>query len=399
MSTRKAAARCGRTVTAGACIGALVAGCGAAAQRGTASRAAHATVSSPAAPATPASSREFADLIDLSQRLALVGLGTGPQVGGSARLVASSDFGRSFTAIGPRTAAVTVTDDVFFVNRADGWFAVFNEDTVRETLYRTRDGGHSWQAFSAPSHNVAGGAVDTVQFLTPSEGWLTQTMPTAPREGLFMTRDGGRSWHLMASAPSGRLPALGPVEFEPGGHIGWLGGGIFSNALYRTSDQGRAWHRAAIPAPAGSWFGLPALLDGTLLEPVVTGSTHELRLYRSTDGGARWSLVSTLPAVAVIPGTCGPALVSASFPSRTVAWAAAAQGRRTVVYRTTDQGRHWTAIKVPGTTPADTCQAPQLQALDATHAWLLDRGSGRIYATSDGGSIWRRIDAAALAAG
>ena len=103
--------------------------------------------------------------------------------------------------------------------------------------------------------------------------------------------------------------------------------------------------------------------------------------------------------MAVRPGICGPTLPSTSFPSRTVAWAAAAHGRRTVVYRTTDQGRHWTAIKVPGTTPADTCQAPQLQALDATHAWLLDRGSGRIYATSDGGNIWRRIDTAALAAG
>jgi photosystem II stability/assembly factor-like uncharacterized protein len=103
--------------------------------------------------------------------------------------------------------------------------------------------------------------------------------------------------------------------------------------------------------------------------------------------------------VALRPGTCGPALPSASFPSRTVAWAAAAHGRHTLVYRTTDQGRHWTAVEVPGTTPADTCPAPEVQALNATRAWLLDRGSGRIYATSDGGKIWRRIDTAALAAG
>ncbi len=162
----------------------------------------------------------------------------------------------------------------------------------------------------------------------------------------------------------------------------------------RLSDRGEM-----LLDPAGKQFGLPALLESTLLEPVVTGSPHELRLYRSTGRGARWSLVSTLPAVASRPGTCGPAQVSASLPSRTVAWAAAAHGRRTVVYRTTDQGRHWTAIKIPGTTPADTCQGPQLQALNVTHAWLLTRGSGRIYATSDGGTIWRRIDTAALAAG
>jgi photosystem II stability/assembly factor-like uncharacterized protein len=71
----------------------------------------------------------------------------------------------------------------------------------------------------------------------------------------------------------------------------------------------------------------------------------------------------------------------------------------TLVYRTTDQGRHWSAVEVPGTTPADTCPAPEVQALNATRAWLLDRGSSRIYATSDGGKIWRRIDTAALAAG
>lgn len=384
MAMGKAAARCGRTVTIGACIGALVAGCGAAAPRRTVSLGDHVLTSS----------RESVEMIELSQRLGLVGLGTGSQDGGSARLVASSDFGRSFTAIGPRIAAGTVNDDVFFLNRTDGWLAVFNVNTARETLYQTRDRGRRWQAFSLAGHSIGVGSADAVQFLTPSTGWLTVTQPTAPHEDLLITRDGGRNWHLVASAPQGRLPALGPVEFAPSGHTGWQGGG---SALWRTSDQGRIWHRAAIHAPAGSWFGLPTQFGRTLLEPVATGARRGLRLYRSTDGGmTRWSLVSTLPGVSLTPGPGAPALPPVSVASPTVVWVAAGQGHRTIVYRTTDQGRRWTASKMSGTTAAST--GMQLQALDATHAWLRS-ASGRIYATSNGGRTWRRIDAAALARG
>ena len=126
---------------------------------------------------------EFIDLIDLSgPGFGLAGLGAGPQTGGYARLVASTNFGRSFTAIGPRTAAWTVTDDVFFLGRRDGWFAVFNTGTLAETLYRTTDGGRTWHGYAAPGHNMAGGSSDIVQFLTPDRGWLVSILATAPHQ-------------------------------------------------------------------------------------------------------------------------------------------------------------------------------------------------------------------------
>ena len=401
----------GRAIITAACLGALLAGCGPAptAGRGPSAPApGGAPAAGPAAstgtPArTPAAGpAEFPDLIDLAgPGFGLAGLGTGPQTGASARLVASANFGRSFTAIGPRTAAWTVTDDVFFLGRQHGWYAVFNVNTLAETLYRTTDGGRTWHAFAAPGHNEADGSRDIVQFLTPARGWLTSTSATAPAEGLYATADGGTSWHLVASlqpAPgAGHLPELGQVTFEPGGTTGWLGGGICSRALYQTRDGGRTWRQAGIPAPAGAQFGLPASWGRTVLEPVTLPS-GTLILDRSTDGGTRWSQISALPGAATVRSACIPA-VSVSFPSPHDGWATAARTGRTVIYRTTDGGRHWAKIASSWPVPPDTGTQPVIQSTDTAHAWLLTAGNRQFYATASAGTTWRRIDPAAIAAG
>ncbi len=375
------------------CLGLLLAACGSSARP-----AAKAPVS-PETPSAPSASTESVDLIDLvGPGLGLVGLGTNAQGNGSARLVISADNGRSFTAIGPATTAGTVTDDVFFRNREDGWFVAYNTATTADTLYRTTNDGRSWQSYSAPGHVQAAGSQDTVQFVSATHGWLLLLEPTGPVESLEVTTDGGASWQAVASlrpsAGEGLLPEFGLVQFAANG-TGWLGGGQYSRAVYRTADGGRTWQRVSIPAPAGSLPGLPAAFGTTLLEPVVTGTS--LTLYRSTDGGTRWSRVSVLPGINASPG-CSLGLDSVSLPTAQAGWVATVQGSRTVVYRSTDGGLHWTRLATSWPVPPDSCEEPVIQATDALHAWVLTAGSDRIYATSTGGATWSRIDTTALAA-
>jgi photosystem II stability/assembly factor-like uncharacterized protein len=394
----------GRALITAACASVLLAGCGAAAGGRTAATE-PTTVAATAMTTSQAVHREeYLDRVDLAgPGFGLVGLGTGWQGTGRARLLASSDFGRSFTAIGPQTAAGTVTDDVFFLRRQDGWYAVYNLNTSDETVYRTTDGGRSWSAFAAPGHVLADpGTRDSVQFLNPDHGWLTDTQDTGPAEALYATTDGGGRWRLVArtdwgSQGPGVLPTLGQVQFEPGGKIGWLGGGVCSRALYRTVDQGRVWQSSGIPAPAGSAFGLPTAFGQTLLEPVTLGN-GTLVVYRSTDDGTRWSRVSALPHAVTGAAGCYGSAVSVGFSTAQDGWAAAAHGGRTVAYRTTDGGRHWelTGRTLPG--PAGTETSPVVQATDSTHAWLLTPGD-QLYTTVNGGATWRRIDGTAIAAG
>jgi photosystem II stability/assembly factor-like uncharacterized protein len=384
-------------VLGAACMAALLAACG-----GSSAPAAPDTTSATTgqqAAATVSSAGETVDLIDLAAPgLGLVGLGIGAQGNGSARLVISADNGRSFTAIGPATAAGTAADDVYFRNRLDGWFMAFNTSTTADTLYRTTDGGRSWRSSSAAGHDLAAGSQDSVQFVSATRGWLLSVQATGPSESLAVTADGGTTWRDVASLhPSngeGLLPELGLVRFTSS-VTGWLGGGQYSQALYRTSDAGRSWQRVALRAPAGSVYGLPADFGGTLVEPVAAGAG--LALYRSTDGGARWSMMSVLPGVYANPG-CSVGPGSVSLPTAQAGWVATVRGNRTVVYRSTDGGLHWTKLGTSWPVPADSCEEPVIQASDALHAWVLTVGTDRVYATSDGGSTWRRIDTAALAA-
>jgi photosystem II stability/assembly factor-like uncharacterized protein len=330
-------------------------------------------------PATQAVS--FAVVGGPNQVLVMVGSGAGMHV------LAVTAAGTDARDIGPRAPADATPDSMFFLDGTHGWVATWSV-VGNEMLYRTSDGGRSWQAFRAPDHVINTNTTDVVQFVTPEVGWLTDIQPTGPTETLYQTTDGGASWQQVAMLNQA-LPRLGLVEFEPGDVVGWLGGvPYYAGPLEVTTNSGRDWQPVALPgSPAGSIVGVPAIFGATLIEPVVDCSATgtELSTYVSPDNGVQWALTSTADIVR------GCQQVATAFPSQTVGWAAAVSSGRVVVERTTDQGRTWTPVAVPELT---TSNPPELLAPDASDAWLLVSGPDgiRVYITDDAGTTWRRID-------
>jgi photosystem II stability/assembly factor-like uncharacterized protein len=413
------AIRRGTAIASGACAVGLtmtIAACGAASAAGTSGHArakrAAAAAHAPGHDQNAGPREVVTNVIDqLSPRISMVGIGAGPNgLNGRAKLVLTTNFGRTFTSIGPRTAKLTEPDSIFFLDRNHGWFATYSVLNLAEKVYRTSNGGRTWQAFSAPMHNIAAGAGDVLQFVTPAKGFLMDTEPTAPAATLYRTTNGGATWRRVASMQPGRgsgrgvLPALGRFEFEPGGTVGWLSNNQFGSLLYRTTDGGRSWRPVRLPAPAGAIRGLPAVFGRTLVEPVTIGAgaaAHSLRMYFSKDGGTTWSLASSLPGAA--RPSCANAPMPASVVSPSVWWAAAFRNHRVVAYRTTDAGKHWAAVTPPAPVAAGFCGPDQIAAPSPSRAWLVTPGTGgsnetRVYATADAGRTWRRIDLAALAA-
>ncbi len=73
-------------------------------------------------------------------------------------------------------------------------------------------------------------------------------------------------------------------------------------------------------------------------------------------------------------------------PNSRVAWATGTKG---TVLRTVDAGAHWLPSSVPNSEDLDF---RDIEAADATHAWLLSSGPGdksRIYRTQDSGKNWQ----------
>lgn len=322
--------------------------------------------------------------------LALVALGPGPDGKGNTRLLLSTDSGATFRAIGPRTPSDMMPDSVFVLTHDDIWLAAASQLGGKETLYRTRDGGRTWQHDVAPAHVLSASSADVMDFTTARAGWLADLQPTAPSEVIYRTNDSGRHWHRTAAKIAGRL------QFDHNGLIGWSAGGkYFVGGLRKTTDGGLTWHQVPIPAGTADRFGTPAVFGTTIVEPVTTLGRYQEKLttWTSTDGGAHWaaSRALTIPLATKNAGRT----VSTSFPRRDVGWAAAIGAHGVIVFRTTDRGERWARLPLPALPKLASRYPPVIQAAGPTRAWLTVDGTtteGRsVYATSDGGSTWQRL--------
>jgi photosystem II stability/assembly factor-like uncharacterized protein len=158
----------------------------------------------------------------------------------------------------------------------------------------TSDGGASW------TRQYAGTAdLDQMDFIDGQHGWA------AGGGSLLRTTDGGASWSALAEPCQGELssvhfvsPALGyavaaatPAEQSPGGQDTTALGG----SLLRTANGGSTWSPVT-SAPADPQSACFANADdGYLGTPA--------HIWRTTDGGQRWTLALTEPGASGNPKT------------------------------------------------------------------------------------------------
>ncbi len=137
-------------------------------------------------------------------------------------------------------------------------------------LFRTDDGGGSWQLVHTVGRDLQGAV-----FVTPSEGLL----PTDG--GLLRSGDGGRSWQSVTVIPGMRFPLLSVLDAR---HW-WL---AEAGRLLQTADGGRSWTTIRLKgfAPDVLVFATPN--DGYARSVAGSGG-----LYRTSDGGRIWHFVDT----------------------------------------------------------------------------------------------------------
>ncbi len=162
--------------------------------------------------------------------------------------------------------------------------------------------------------------------------------------GFFLSTDDGDNWQasngLAANSDITALTVSGTNSSTPvifAGTIGTLGG--LSGLIYRSSDSGVTWSRAA--SGLSTWFEISALASiggADTSTPIVfagtTGAVGGGSMYRSTDNGTTWkNSGSGLASDAV---TCF-ALIGSSNSSSVVFAGTFGGG----VFRSTDSGSTW----------------------------------------------------------
>jgi len=304
-----------------------------------------------------------------------------------AHLEVTEDMGKTWSDITPEGLPMSVVlEHPFFLDEEHGWVTADDcaGDASRSGLYRTSDGGRTWQRTPvAPTTCNAGASLSPV-FVDPSHGWLERFEPTAPFASLEETHDGGRTW-----TKERQLPMVGPVSFVDASD-GWQAGGYIGGkgALARSKDAGDEWRRVEVPLPAccSPWqttYDLPRFFGADGVLPFSMYRAHEevVGFDVSADAGDSWLSAAMLRLRNVHPDPA-PVVGIGSAGS----WWVAPRGSR--IYRTSDAGKTWQRSEVP--THGDVID---IDPIGGRAAWLVmdERQKRMVFLTQDGGRTWHRI--------
>ena len=223
-----------------------------------------------------------------------------------------------------------------------GTYAQFLPDGTifGSAVFKSTNGGQSWTATNSAPTGLSAAFALAIDRVNPS------TVYAGSYDGLFQTTNGGQSWAAINSGlPS--YPGVNALEIDPVNsstlYVGTYDG------LFKSTNGGQSW----APVNAGDipLFPISDLSEGlsviytlavdpTNLEVLYAG-TFGGGVYKSTDGGKRWSAAgSGLPAMVTLQGLpatpVAALLISPSNPA-TVYVGTFGSG----VFKSTDGGATW----------------------------------------------------------
>jgi len=264
--------------------------------------------------------------------------------------------------------------------------------TWGDGLYRSGDGGHSWQPTSPPGDQYG---------LDPTKARVRALAVSSDGKTIYLSRwgsgvlrstDGGANWESVSGPLNNILPCHDDLYADavlidlqdPDVVYQATWGGV-----YISTNGGNVWGAQDV-APGLPWSEKPVYAlaqdedDGTLY-----AGTFGSGVYRSTDITRSVNICGSEPVSDTwqAMGPPGPALARQVYSlamREGVLWAGTMDG----VYRTSDGGRHWEQV-IAGFD--DDARARRVQALALDNAGNLYAGTidFGVYRSQDGGDTWQ----------
>src|SRR5687767_1047576 len=238
-----------------------------------------------------------------------------------------------------------------------GSAAIRSNVIIGRGVYKSVDAGRTWQFAGLPDAGQIGSVI--VHPTNPDTVWLAALgSPFGPNDerGVFKTTDGGKTWKktlFVNDSTGARVLAINPANpnelyagMYRGFRKGWdivSGGPATEGGIYKSIDGGERWTKLST--------GLPARLIGkididvarsrpAIVYAMVEAPGAEGGLYRSDDAGASWRLVNSAASLRVRPFYFNYVDVNPRNPEEV--WVSALG-----LFKSTNGGRSFTTIPTP----------------------------------------------------
>jgi photosystem II stability/assembly factor-like uncharacterized protein len=332
----------------------------------------------------------------LTKRAVLKGVATTAVVGLTERSLAAEP---SIAAVPAAATWMTLPtesyqgkqDDISFVDAQTGWYG-----NGAGKLYATTDGGDSWtKVWDQP-----GTFIRALGFVSPSLGFVgnvgTDYYPgVTDAHPLYRTRDGGRSFEKVQAPGIEAVKGIcgisilnrrrifqGELANTPIIHAaGRVGGPAM---LMRSEDAGETWRVIDLSSHAGMILDVHFLDANTGFVCAANNADleqAEAMILRTTDGGANWSVVYR-------GGRKLENCWKMSFPDARNGFATVQSynenNPQRLIVRTRNGGRTWQEMRL---TQDANAREFGIGFINARRGWVGTRERG--YETRDGGRTWR----------
>jgi photosystem II stability/assembly factor-like uncharacterized protein len=261
--------------------------------------------------------------------------------------------GLSARSIGPAVMSGRITD-----------LAAVRGD--RLTLYAGAAGGGLWKSVDGgvtfkpvfDKHNQSIGAVavdpsaPATVWVGTGESWVRNSVSVG--DGVYRSKDGGDTWEKLGLQGTERIARI-VVDPQDGNTVfvcatGHLFDDHPDRGVYRTRDGGKTWEKVLFAAPdAGCADLVQDPHDGRVLYAALwqfrrkpdffTSGGPKSGLFKSSDGGSTWK-----PLRGGLPGGDLGRIALAASPVRAGRVWAAVESARTALFRSEDGGETWSEV-------------------------------------------------------